>query len=94
MKTIRSKDDIEKAARLFEIIEKRREFEAEEKALKEHFKAMGEVAIKANDILITLTDKERTNLDRKSLAAFLGIDKLSEFENTTHYMQVDVKKVV
>jgi hypothetical protein len=93
MKTIRSQSDILKAQELFNLIEARKEIEKKERELKDYFKAMGEVAIKANDILITLTEKERTNLDKLALTAFLGIDKLSEFETTTHYQQVDVKKV-
>ncbi len=92
MKTIRAKSDIEKANELFELIEARKEIERKERELKDYFKAMGEAAIKANDILITLTEKERTNLDRKALQAFMG-DKLVEFETTTEYVQVDVKRV-
>jgi len=93
MKTIRAKSDIQKAQELFDLIEARKEIEKKERELKDYFKAMGEVAIKANDILITLTEKERTNLDKLALTAFLGPDKIHEFETVTEYVQVDVKKV-
>lgn len=93
MKTIRSQSDILKAQELFNLIEARKEIEKKERELKDYFKAMGEVAIKANDILITLTEKERTNLDKLALTAFLGPDKIHEFETVTEYVQVDVKRV-
>ena len=93
MKTIKAKSDILKAQELFNLIEARKEIEKKERELKDYFKAMGEVAIKANDILITLTEKERTNLDKLALTAFLGPDKIHEFETVTEYVKVDVKRV-
>jgi len=85
-----SKEKIEKASRLFALIQSRLQMEKEEKELKEYFK--GEITdgvLDAGSIVITIQSKSRTSLDRDGLEKKLG-DELKLFEKITEYEQVSV----
>jgi hypothetical protein len=90
MKTMNKYAD--KAQRLFELVEFRKQIEKEEKEIKELFKteAGDEPFLKVGGYMIVISTKSRTSLDRKALAVELG-DKLELFENVTEYKQVDIK---
>jgi len=93
MKNLRNEKDQNLAAELSHIIAERRGMEKREKELKAYFKekAGDDIAIKAGDILILLTEKSRESLDRKLLTADFGAEKLAPYIKTTSYVQVDVK---
>lgn len=79
------------ALTLLEVIEQRKELEKREKYLKEKFKTLlgDEVAIDANGVLITLTERERTSLDKKELAKVVDLKK---YEKKSTYKVMNVKK--
>jgi len=91
IKTVK-KETCKKAQLLLETINKRKELEKLEKTLKDDFKTLlgSEVAINADGVLITLTERERTNLDKKALAQVVD---LSDFETTSTYNIMSVRKV-
>lgn len=86
-----SKEKIEKARRLFNLIHKRRKIEIEEAELKSYFKAeITYGCLEAGDIVILIEKKSRTSLDQKALAADLGED-LKKYERVTEFEQVTVE---
>lgn len=92
MKHLRAKEDLENALKLSQLIEQRKFLEKQETALKDYFKTKFEDnALMAGDILITMEEKSRTSLDRSKLTLALG-DKIKNFETTTTYRQIDVKR--
>ena len=92
MKKTVKKETVNKAQKLLEIIELRRELEKKEKELKTFFKTMleSEVAIDCNGILVTVEERTRKSLDKKELSKIVEIEK---FEKVTTYKQLNVKKV-
>jgi predicted protein tyrosine phosphatase len=91
MKT-QSKDKIEKADRLFAIIQMRLQLEKEEAELKDYFKAeITDGLLEAGDIVMTLETKTRTSLDKKSLEAEMGAEFVKQFEKVSEYQQLNVK---
>lgn len=85
MLALKSAEAVKKSRKLFDLIEKRRECEKEEKALKEWFKAKlgGEDGtIKIDRFLIVVETTEGTKLDGKALREKLG-DGIKEFESPT-----------
>jgi len=95
MKTLRNEIDATKARELFNIIEKRKAAEKKEKALKEYFKSKceGDQVIKIGAHIITLTDKERSSLDKKQLIADHGEEFVNDYEYITTYTVLDIKRV-
>ena len=97
MKQTQSKKHLENAAKLISLIEKRKKIEKEEKELKSHFKAhmneIGELNLKAGNIMINLTDVIKTSLDKKALINDHGEDFVKKYENQTEYQKMEVKKV-
>lgn len=90
MKTT-SKEKIAKARELKVIIEKRRELEKLESQLKDFFKEeITDGVLIAEEIVITIEEKERSSYDGKALKVELG-DKHDEFVKVTKYKQVNVK---
>lgn len=94
MKKTTNKDVLEKAIRLMQVIDRRKAFEKEEKELKDFFKTHLEEAqessLLAGKILILISEKERTSLDRDALTKVMGED-IRKFEKVTTYKQVDIK---
>lgn len=84
--------NIEYARRLVELVQKRRDLEKEEKALKAYFKQEigSHGAMETGGILISLVERERTGLDRNRLMLDLG-NRIRQYETKTTYTQVDVK---
>lgn len=94
MKTVRSEKEEKLAIQLSHIIADRRELEKKETELKNHFKAMldGEAGIlKVGDVLIIISECERSDLDKKSLMADIGEDKFNKFLKTSTYLKTEVK---
>ncbi len=91
------KSDSHLAIELLQVIEDRRALDKRESDLKEMFKLkMGHLGIDTlslGGVLISLIQKSRTSLDRKSLVVALGKDTVAQFERTTEYTQVDVKEI-
>lgn len=92
MKTLRSKEDQQKANELKELLSQLKELQKREKELKEHFKSKLESSVKCGDILITIDEKSRTSLDKKELTKDLG-DKIKKYEKTTTYKVISLKDV-
>ncbi len=91
MKT-NSKDKIEKAALLMNLISQRRDIEKQEIELKEYFK--GEIKdgiLEAGSIVILIERKSRSMIDKKLMEQELGIEQTKHFEKITEYDQVTVK---
>lgn len=93
--TTTSKAKIEKAERLAKISAKRKALADEEKELKGYFKEVigGSGALQAGDILVVVSDKKRSSLDRKALEAQFGKDVIAEYLKVTEYLQVEAKVV-
>lgn len=93
MKTV-AKEKIEKAERLSELIELRKEIEREEKILKDFFKSEIDVSsfLEAGNVIISLEQCKRTGIDKNLLIEKLG-DKYKQFETVTEYQQVNVKRI-
>lgn len=91
MKKTVKKQVVSEAKMLFDIIEQRKELEKKEKELKAKFRVLlgSETALDANGVLITLTDRERKSLDKVELSKVVD---LKEFEKTTQYQVMNVKK--
>lgn len=94
MKQIRNETEIKYAAELFKLVQERKDLEKRESELKMYFKTKypTENALKLADIVVNLTEKERTNIDKTAIQLFLGIDKFKSFEVVSTYVQVDVRK--
>ena len=92
MKTTVQKETIEKAKRLAVLIESRKTAEKEEKELKEFFKQTigADGSLQVGDWLVIVSEKSRTDLDKKALVVEYG-DKIKAFEKTTTYSMVEVK---
>lgn len=94
MKNTVKKEILEKAIELMQIIDRRRELDKQEKAIKDFFKAYceqeGETALLAGQILIIISEKERTTVDMEKMKAD-GIE-LKKYERVTKYKQMDVKR--
>ena len=82
------------AEELFDLIEKRKEIERKETALKAHFKnLLGESkSLMVGGYFISLSERLRTDLDKEKLRTELG-SRLSEFEKISSYNVLDLKKV-
>jgi hypothetical protein len=97
MKLSLSREKIVKANRLADIIRQRKALEKEEKELKKFWKqeiaevdkAHGSMAV--GEVVISLTEKSRSGLDRASLEEKFGADVIAAFVKVTNYIQVDVK---
>ena len=83
------------AKQLDEIIRERKELEKKEKTLKEFFKAeIGDSgAATCGDILITLEDRTRESVDKKSIEADMGSEWLEQYLKTSSYQMVTVKNL-
>lgn len=92
MKTTVKKETVEKAFNLLKVIEARKQLEKQEKELKDFFKEelSGLNSMLAGEILITIADRTRTDIDRKLLVSELG-DEAKRFEKTMTYQVMDVK---
>jgi hypothetical protein len=87
--------DLEDRARKLDDIRKfKAELEAEEKDLREFFKSyIGEKSSAlAGSYIVTLTNRERKDLDRDAARKLLG-ERYSELEKKTSYQVLEVKKV-
>ena len=97
MKPQSQKSDAQLALELKETIDRRREIEKREDELKSYFKtklgSLGQDTASVGGILISLTSKSRTDIDKKAIAAQMGADWLKQFEKKTNYTQVDVKEI-
>lgn len=84
-------DQIQIAQELFSILELRKEVEKKEKELKESIKAiMGdEKFLDAGNVVITLAERTRTDLDKKGLLAQFG-DAVKAFEKVTTFQVMNV----
>ena len=51
-----------------------------------------DMSAKVGDFLLILTERERTDLDKKALALKLG-DELKAFEKKVSYTVLDIKKI-
>lgn len=93
MKT-RSADKIKIVKKLYQTIEARKKLEKEEAQLKEEVKLiMGdEKTLEADDFMVSLDERSRTDLDKKMMAESLGSDVLKKFEKTSSYYQMSVVK--
>lgn len=93
MRTSQSAANVEKALNLLKMIEQRKMIEKAEKELKDHFKdLLGEDSIIiVGEVVISLSERTRTDLDKKALAAELG-DKIKQFEKSSTYQVMDVKR--
>ncbi len=90
MKNLRSKNDVEKASELKDLLEDLKQMQKREKELKEYFKNKLDGVAKCGDILICIDEKNRTSLDKKELQTLLG-DKIKEYEKTTTYKTISLK---
>ena len=95
MKNITAKAKVEMAKQLAEIIQERKDLEKKEKTLKEFFKAeIGDSgAANVGDILITLEDRSRESVDKKSIEADMGREWLEQYLKTSSYQMVSVKNL-
>jgi hypothetical protein len=93
MKTIRSQNIIELVARFDEARAIEKSVQAELKNMRESLiAAMGdEASAKAGEFLLLLSERVRTDLDKKALAADLG-DKLKTYEKASTYQILEIKK--
>jgi len=95
MKTTENKTIIGLVERLAGIIEMRRTLEADEKEVKSAIKdilAGFEVnVLGAGDFVVILSDRTRTDVDKKKLKVELG-ERYAEFETKTDYQILEVKK--
>jgi len=93
MKTLRSKEAIENAAELAEVITLRKQYEKREKALKAWFleSLADEQTAKAGEHMIIITEGQNTYIDREKLTIDQGEEFVSQYIKTTKYRKVDVK---
>ena len=94
MKRFKSKEKLERAEELIELIAQRLEIEKKEKALKDYFKVelKGGGTAMAGDVLISVESAQRKNLSKDLLIAKLG--DLTEYETVTYFEKLYIKKVV
>lgn len=85
------------ADELYEAIENRKFYEKREKELKDHYKLIMEhnnVSIcEIGSVVLILTNRETTTIDRDLLAEVLGVTEAKKLEKTTQYKVLEVKKV-
>ena len=91
------KNDANLALELVEVVEQRRNLDRREDELKNYFRTrltgLNLDTVTVGGVLISLTEKCRTSLDRKALEVAFGVDVLTRFEKITPYVQLDVKLV-
>ena len=91
------KSDFELAQRFQQICEQKKALEKEHGQLREYFinrmDQMGVNALTIGNISMSITEKSRQDLDKKSLIAALGEKVISRFIKTTTYCQLNVEKV-
>jgi hypothetical protein len=80
------------AKKLFELRQQIKELQAEESVLKEFFKSEGLGVVNLGDFIVSVDEKSRESLDKKSLISKFGQDVIKEFTKTTTYQTVSVKK--
>lgn len=92
MKIIKSKQKIEMAARLYQLIVARRAIEKEEEELKSFFKVdlKSDLFLKLGRIIITGQWIPKRGLDKDKLLAHFGAEKLKEFESSSEYLKMEV----
>ncbi len=94
MKEIKTDSDL--ALELLEIINQRKQIEKREKALKAHFRncldKTGVNAIQYGEIALSLTEKTRKDLDRKSLIVAFGETVINRYLKSTTYSQLNLEK--
>lgn len=90
-KTI-SQEKIEKAERFMTVKQARLALEKEEAELKEYFKhEIKDGVLEAGSLVITIENKSRETLDKKSLEQEMGMEFVRQFMKTIEYQQVEIK---
>lgn len=94
MRQLNSAEAVAHAKELAKLIEQRKANEKREKELKAYFiEKNGGAAgfIRAGDLMICIVEGETSSLDRKSLEATFGADKIAPFVKVTPYLKTEVK---
>ena len=86
-------DDATRARQLYEIVTMRRELEKKEKLLKDYFREQLLIAdsVTVGDFVVTITERERTDIKRDELKLLLG-ESFKNYEVKTKYQIIDVKR--
>lgn len=93
MKT-QSQDKIKIAKTLYKLVEDRKRLEKEEKELKDKIKLImgSEKVLEADNIIILLDERERTDLDKKKMVTDLGMDLIKQYETKSTYQIMTIKE--
>ena len=93
MKTLRSKEALENATELAEVIALRKQCEKREKALKAWFleSLADEQTAKVGDHMIIITESQTSYIDREKMTVDQGEDFVNQYLKITHYKKVEVK---
>ena|SRR5438552_2101966 len=96
MKTTRKPELIMQLDQLSSIIETRRKLEKEEQKIKKNLKQimdeMETTILRAGDNLAIISERFRTELNKDELLAYLGDEKMREFESLVQYRIFEIKK--
>lgn len=80
------------AGKLYAVISQIRDLQKKETELKEQFKSiLGEGSFAFGPFVITISDAERSSLDRESLEKILGA-KIKKYERITRFKKLEIKK--
>ena len=92
MKTVNA-NNIELATSLLNTIELRKELEKKEKELKDQVRLiMGENKfMEAGEVIILLDERERTDLDKKTLKLDFGAELIEKYEKTSTFIVMNVR---
>ncbi len=97
MKNVSQKSDLELAQRLSELSRLKKDIEKEYSQLREYFlKRMdlaGVNAITFGNVALSITEKSRQDIDKKSLMAALGESVVERFTKQTFFKQLNVETV-
>lgn len=97
MKQVNQKSDLELAQRLSEISKLKKDIEKEYSQLREYFlnrlEQSGVNAITFGNVALSISEKSRQDLDKKSLIVALGESEVERFTKTTFYKQLNIEGV-
>ncbi len=93
MKTIRSKEIIDLAERFEAARQQEKELQAALKTMRDSLMAAlgDEASAKAGEYLLLVSDRVRTDLDKKALTEALG-DEIKQYEKKISYQILEIKK--
>lgn len=84
----------ELALKLLKLRNQKRKIEKEEREVKEEIMGfMKGNVLTVGDVILLLSDKLRTTLNKAALLKDKGKDFVSQYESTTHYQVLEVKKI-